>query len=155
MSNNPYAPPNSRVEDVQVTSLPRTRPPQILLAIRLAAIGYVLGLVSIVLSWDYYSTLQSTAALVGNQLFTAAIMFWIYYKIYVGRNWARIVLLVFSVIGTAMMFSSMVMNVLLAAPMIAKVQMAIGLLINVTVLWLLFVSPGRHWFSKTPEGAAA
>jgi hypothetical protein len=155
MSDNPYAPPNSRVEDAQVTGLPGTRPSQIVLAIRLAAIAYGLGLVGILVSWDYYSKLQSTGSLVVNQLFSAALMIWIYYKIYVGRNWARIVLLVFSLIGTATMLSSVVMNLLLAAPAIAKVQMVVGVLVNLTVLWLLFLSPGRRWFSKTSGGSAA
>jgi hypothetical protein len=155
MSDNPYAPPNSRVEDAQATGLPGTRPWQIVLAVRLAAIAYGLGLVGILLSWDYYSKLQSTGSLVLNQLFSVALMVWIYYKIFVGRNWARIVLLVFFLIGTGTMLTSVVMNLLLAAPTIAKVQMVVGVLINLIVLWLLFLSPGRRWFGKTPGGSTA
>jgi hypothetical protein len=90
-----------------------------------------------------------------SQLISLLLMFWIYYKIYVGRNWARITLLVFSVLGTAMTLSPTVLNVLATAPTIAKVQALVAQAFNVAELWLLFFSPGRHWFRRSQGGPVA
>ena len=116
----------------------------------LAAIGYGLGLISILLSWDYYSRLQQAVSVfIGTQLISLLLTFWIYYKIYVGRNWARITLLVLSVLGTVMTLSPTVLNVLTTAPTIAKVQAFVAQAFNLAELWLLFFSPGRHWFRRS------
>jgi len=124
------------------------RPKQIMAAIWLAVIGYALGLIVIFVSWDYYSSLQSMGAFIGGQLVSLMLMIWIYYKVYVGRNWARIVLLVFSILGALAMANRVVMDVLATAPTIAKVQMFVGLGLNVTILWLLFFTPARQWFRR-------
>jgi len=149
MSDNPYAPPKALVDDPVLSQPTMDRPKQVVIAIWLAAIGYVLGLLVMFLSWDYYSRLQSTGMFIGSQLFSLAIMVWIYYKIYVGRNWARIVLLVFSILGGLAILNRAVMDLLAAAPAIAKVQMYVGLGLNAAILWLLFFSPARQWFRRS------
>jgi hypothetical protein len=138
--------------DAEPEQTPMARPTQITTAIWLAAISYVMGLVVVLFSWDYYSRLQTMGAFLGSQLFSLFILIWIYYKIYVGRNWARIVLLVFSVIGVLMTVNGAVMDLLAAAPTIAKVQMFVGLGLSGVILWLLFFSPGRHWFRRSKAG---
>ncbi len=102
---------------------------------QLAAINYVLGLAVLVLSWDYYSRLQSTGALIFGQALSLALLAWLYSNVYAGRNWARITLLVLSSIGMVFTFNQAVVTLLKAAPPIAKVQMVIGLLANVAALW--------------------
>lgn len=149
MSDNPYAPPKALVDDPVLSQPIMDRPRQVVTAIWLAAIGYGLGLLVMFLSWDYYSKLQSTGMFIGSQLFSLAIMVWIYYKIYVGRNWARIVLLVFSILGGLAILNRAVMDLLAAAPAIAKVQMYVGLGLNAAILWLLFFSPARQWFRRS------
>ena len=149
MSDNPYAPPKSLVEDAAPPQIQMMRPSQVVTAIWLAVIGYCMGVIVIFLSWDYYSKLQTVGALVWNQLFTVCLLAWIYYKIYMGRNWARITLLVFSVLGALFTFSGVVIRVLAAAPPLAKVQMFVGIALNVAILWLLFFSPGRYWFRRS------
>ncbi len=64
-------------------------------------------------------------------------------------------LLVFSVLGSLISLSSVFMNIVAAAPMLAKVQMLIGVALNVAVLWLLFSSPGKEWFQKAPQKTVA
>jgi len=149
MSDNPYAPPKSLVEDAAPPQIQMMRPSQVVTAIWLAVIGYCMGVIVIFLSWDYYSKLQTVGALVWNQLFTVCLLAWIYYKIYMGRNWARITLLVLSVLGALFTLSGVVMKVLAAAPPLAKVQMFVGIALNVAILWLLFFSPGRYWFRRS------
>ena len=148
MNDNPYAPPKALVADTVPTQAPMARPKQVVTAIWLAVIGYGLGLIVIFLSWDYYSRLQSLGVFIGSQLFSLILMLWIYYKVYVGRNWARIVLLVLSILGALAVANRAVMDLLAAAPPIVKVQMFVGLGLNAAVLWLLFFSPGRQWFRR-------
>ena len=149
MSDNPYAPPKALVDDPALSQPTMDRPSQVMTAIWLAAIGYGLGLIVIFVSWDYYSKLQSVGAFIIGQTISLLIMVWIYYKIYLGRNWARIVLLVFAILGGLMILNKAVMDLLAAAPAIAKVQMYVGLGLNAAILWLLFFSPARHWFRRT------
>lgn len=149
MSDNPYAPPKALVDDPVLSQPTMERPRQVVIAIWLAAIGYGLGLLVMSLSWDYYSKLQSMGMFIGSQLFSLTIMVWIYYKIYVGRNWARIVLLVFSILGGLAILNRAVVDLLAAAPTIAKVQMYVGLGLNAAILWLLFFSPARQWFRRS------
>ena len=155
MSDNPYAPPRSSVDDAALPQVTQVRPDQVVLAIRLAAINYGLGLVGILVSWEYFSKLQPIGSLIFNQLFSLALSVWIYYKIYKGRNWARITLLVLFALGSVMTLSGLVRNLLMAAPVIAKVQMIVGIGIGLAILWLLFISPGRRWFRRTPGEAVA
>lgn len=155
MSDNPYAPPRSSVGDAAPSQVTQVRPDQIGLAIRLAAINYGLGLVAIAVSWEYFSRLQPIGSLIFNQLFSLALSVWIYYKIYVGRNWARITLLVLFSLGSFMTLSSLVRELLMAAPVVAKVQMVVGMGIGLAILWLLFISPGRHWFRRARGEAVA
>jgi multisubunit Na+/H+ antiporter MnhG subunit len=148
MSENPYAPPSARVDDVVPSGAPRVRPPQIMLAIQLAAANYVLGLVVILVTWDYYSRVQSPTSTVIGQVVGLLIAVWFYYKIYQGRNWARIVLLVLTIIGILASLSSIFRAVLAVAPTIVKVQMGLGWVISLAIIYLLFFSPGKTWFQK-------
>lgn len=148
MSENPYAAPSSRVEDTAPAQENPVRPKEVVLVIQLAAANYLLGLVMFFVFWDYFSSLQSTRSFVLNQAVSLALLFWIYYKIYVGRNWARIVLLVFSGIGILASASTVFRNILAAAPLVVRIEMGLSILINLVILWLLFVSPGRHWFVR-------
>jgi hypothetical protein len=157
MTENRYAPPAARVEDVQLPSgdalIEKERPPQILFAIKLAAAGYVMGLIVMIICWEYYAVLQSVSATILTQVISLALGVWFYSKIHQGRNWARITLLVFSMIGLLMYSTQGVATLLKAAPALVKAQMAIGLVINFWTLWLLFLSPGREWFRKPKRTA--
>lgn len=150
MSDNPYAPPKTHVVDSDPALVPMERPNEIMAAIWLAFINYGLGVVVVLLSWDYYSKLQTLGGFLGSQAFSLAILCWLYYKIYVGRNWARMVVLVFMAIGIVVTTNRTVMSVMESAPMLAKIQMGVGFALSLVVLWLLFVSRGRHWFKRTP-----
>jgi hypothetical protein len=146
MSDNRYAPPTAPVQEVVPERMLTVRPREIVWAVQLAVVGYLLGLVLMFVSWDYFSKLQSMGSLISNQVISLGISVWLYFKIWAGRNWARITLLVFSLLGALMAFSSLFMNLLAAAPMIFKVEMYVGFGINLVILWLLFMSPGKEWF---------
>jgi amino acid transporter len=155
MNYNPYTPPKARVEDVLPPQVGKTRPRQIVIAMQLAAVNFVLGMVTFALSWQYFSKLQTSGQMITHQLLGLALLTWIYYKIYMGRNWARITQLVLVILGALVMGLPPAMHVLTAAPLIAKSSMVISLGVNIAVLWLLFLSPGRIWFQKPPGKVVA
>jgi hypothetical protein len=155
MNENPYAPPKARVDDAQAVSPSATRPPQVSLAIKLWAANYCLGLLMLVGYWDHFANLQPAGSLLFNQVFSLALSAWLYYKIYLGRNWARITLLVMAVFGGAMTASGTVRGIVSAMPTPVKVQMLVSVGFNCVVLWLLFFSAGRRWFAAPKQTSAA
>jgi hypothetical protein len=147
VSGNPYAPPKAEVEVAAQAESFAERPREIVWVIQLAVLNYVLGLISMAVAWDYFARLQPLKSTIISQVFTLVIMFWLYYKIFQGRNWARIVWLVFSLLGLAIMpFTYQLLD---AAPGVIKLQMLIGFAFTLAIMWLLFFSPGKHWFRRT------
>jgi hypothetical protein len=137
---------------VTLTSNSEARPVEITNAIRLVGLNFLIGWSAMLISWDYFTRLYSSPTwLITNQVLSTAILVWIYYKIYQGRNWARIVLAVMSVLGFAMYFNSTFTDLLASMPTVAKASTAVGVVVNLSVLWLLFFSKGRHWFQKQPS----
>src|SRR5262245_33135722 len=123
MNQNPYAPPQAAVADAPEGHVIE-RPSQVGLVIKLAVINYLLGIVCITFSWSYYKNLQSLGSLIGGQVVTIALGVWLYYKIYQGRNWARIVLLVLTIIG--LLFLPLTLPLIKAAPLFVKLQTVVG-----------------------------
>lgn len=147
--DNRYSPPKSAVADITPEHAAlKERPQQIVLAMRLVIGSYVIGLLSMVIDWDYYVSLQPLSKTVIRQLITTALLAWLYWKVYLGRNWARIVLLVSAVLGLLMIFSGPGVRLMAAAPITARILMWFSTGITLVVLWLLFLSPGREWFRK-------
>ena len=155
MNENPYRPPNARVADAQSEAPLGVPPRQVTLAIKLWAVSYCLGLFSIAIYWDYFTSLQPAGSVLFNQAFSLAISAWLYYKIYRGRNWARITLLVMAIFGFAISASGTFRSMVSAMPMPIKVQMLLSVGVNLLVLWLLFFSAGRRWFSTARQAPAA
>jgi hypothetical protein len=146
VNENPYAPPKAEVELVELGRAAIERPREIIWAIWLAVLNYLVGLVTIVIAWDYFSRLQSMLPMILSQVFALVIMYWLYYKIFQGRNWARITWLVFSLFGLVMMpFSYQLLE---SAPGVLRVQALIGVGVSLAIIWLLFFSPGKRWFSR-------
>ncbi len=148
MHENPYAPPKSVVEDAPLVLDEQTRPSQVVLAVRLAAVNYVFGLAGLVLNWAYLSALSSIPRTIFQQAVSLAVTLWIFYKIYHRRNWARIVHLVLTSLGVLVLLITPVRVLIFAAPTTRKMSLLIAVVINIVILWLLFGSPGRLWFRK-------
>jgi hypothetical protein len=154
MTENPYAAPKAPVSDIEQASVARVRPPQIKLVIQLAVANYLLGIGVVIANWQFYSQRGGVAAFVASQAAGLALAGWFYYKIWQGRNWARIVLLVFSLIGMALTLTSFYRSALAAMPTGVRWMSIVGVVFSIAVLYLLFLSPGRAWFAKrTPDGA--
>ncbi|HYM36520.1 MAG TPA: hypothetical protein VET48_14065 [Steroidobacteraceae bacterium] len=148
MDDNRYAPPKSAVADLPVADATDIRPVQVIYAVKLWAVSYIVGLLVLAANWDYYSKLQPISSLIFGQVLSLALVGWLYYKIYVGRNWARITWLVLVIFGGAMTLSATVRNMVSEMPFAAKAHMLIAVGIDGVILWLLFFSPGRTWFRR-------
>ena len=142
-----YSPPKSPVADITPTQGPLRQPPrQIVLAIQLAVASYCLRLLAVIVSWDYYFRLQPVVMIVLTLGFSFVVSVWLYWKIYSGRNWARITLLVFTGVGVLAIVGGGLGRFMATVSIVAKISTFVGTGITFVVLWLLFLTPGREWF---------
>ena len=160
MSDNPYTPPNSRVDECVLPWAQQVRPGQVLTALWLGAATCAEGLVVQIVSRAYDPNVQATGLAIAFQVFLLVLSVWVYYKIYAGRNWARVTLLVLFVVGPLLdaitvLYYEMFLGVVIAMPVIAKVQLIVKVLLDLAILWLLFISPGRHWFRRVSKPLVA
>ncbi|MCG3123218.1 MAG: hypothetical protein GIKADHBN_01628 [Phycisphaerales bacterium] len=155
MTHNPYAAPEAPLQDPGHEAPIRTRPKPIALVLQLAVVNYVIGAVTTVVAWDFFAPMQSIGRASISQLVSLAFATWVYYKIYKGRNWARVLLLTFWIVGVAVSFTSTVQNLMSGAPWIVKAQLVLSFGISLAIICLLFTSPGRDWFRKSSSGRVA
>ena len=149
MTDNPYAAPKSPVSDIEDDGRPAVRPPQVVWAIRLLIFSYLFGVSVIIMNWNYYEALQAVGKTIFGQAVGIAIGAWIYYKVWQGRNWARITLLVFTVLGILGWIAVRITGITANAPAMIRASSIVGLIISVVVVWLLFFSPGKAWFRRS------
>ena len=147
--------PKATAADIEPAAHPLERPPQVVLAVKLAWAGIILGLSALAVSWEYYSSLGSTTSMVLGQGFGVLIALWIYYKIYVGRNWARVLYLVLVIVGLLIFINGAARGAILAAPPIARFSSVLNLALNLAVIWLVFTPPGGAWFKRARRAPAA
>src|SRR5262245_21125810 len=110
MSDNPYAPPKAVVSDAP--ELPRVRSRAVKIAVALLWIELALVLVGWVLASDItVGTLEAEYKFLTDvfMVIMVAVSVWINIKVWQGRNWARIVALVLTVLAlpTLLQFTAM------------------------------------------------
>ena len=130
-------------------SAPAERPPKILTAIKLLWLRLAMGLLAVALSWSYYTRTQSPITVIVFQVIGAAVFLWVCGKIYAGRNWARILLLISWLLIVAGSLTPVAWRVYIAMPMVPRTTAVLGVLIEAYVLWVLFISPAKVWFRKS------
>jgi len=143
---NPFAPPQSKVEDLpqhgELSNRPSERPSQVKLAFGLLVGSVALGVL------NYISTGMQDSSLVS--LFVLAFVFGLAAAIRSGKNWARIVFLVSYLTGLPSLF--------FASALIAqggKLFFAVfccQTLLQGLALWLVFRKPGSAWFKRAKSG---
>ena len=155
MVNNPYAPPSAAISLVEVLNLPRVRPAEVRRAVQLLWLSYGLGLLSVAWSWSYYTARQSVTAVILQRALGMVIAIWLYGKLYQGRNWARVLTLVTTILGMLSILTPPVWKTLVALPVFSWVVVLINYVIYSYALWLFFTSPGKEWFRKRSEPSGA
>jgi hypothetical protein len=146
---------NTDVADISGEGASQERPAQVALALKLAIIGLALGALAASLSWRQLGSFVITPRLVATQALTLVLVAWVYYNIYVGRNWARILLLAVAITGPFIYLNDAMRTMLLEAPAIAKVSHVVNACISIAVLYLLFTRPGSTWFKRQRRAPAA
>lgn len=142
MSHDPYAPPNSNVE-LPHDVAPKERPTEVKIAVVLMLASVAISLVTSIIDWRVTTEDLSPAVLVLGEVFVLTLSLWLTYKIWGGRNWARIVLLVLSLVGWPMVLVELP-ETFWVTP-VSGAGAVLQFILDVASLYLVFI-PGGHWF---------
>ena len=148
MARNPYEPPRSPVSDSASRGVP---PKQVIWSVWLMRISLVVGYASLLLVQDITIEMgdvpaENRTATVGFFFFvlalTALVYLWLIQSVKNGRNWARMVMLVLTVLGIGSMLLGGE-----EAPPLMRAFSVLDTVIDVTAMVLLFRAPGSAWFA--------
>lgn len=145
MNDNRYAPPNARVADLSTSPAVAAAPATLQLATRLLWASLAIGLVNSALDWTYLSSAAPMNIVIGILTFTFVVIGLLIYNVGRGRNWARIVLLVFAIIGLPSL-TQLPAN-FARSPLSGSLSL-LQTVIQFTALYIMFVTSARHAFSK-------
>lgn len=147
MNDNRYAPPKALVADSTMTADERSEigGPALRLAARLLWGGISLGLLSTVLSWNDLTANAPQGAMVGVLTFTFSILALLTYNIGRARNWARIVMLVFMILGLPSLAG--LPAIFQRAPLLASLSV-VQTVIQLSAMGIVFFSSARYAFRK-------
>ena len=143
MTHNPYSAPRSAVTDTPLP--PKERPRVVVIAVALLWTEVALGLLNSLLDWEYLNADTPAAFVLIVQGVFVALSVLINVMIWRGRNWARIVALVLTILGVAG-YAPQIGADFARAPLMAVLGM-VELLLDIIALYLVFV-PGRQWFAR-------
>jgi hypothetical protein len=122
------------------------RPSQVSKAVLLLSISLGLGQVTSVLLRPHLPH-DGQALFVG--ILTVTLLAWLTYKIWVGRNWARIAFAALFALGS-LLYIPMLIKFFNFSPLAGSINLVQSLL-QLVALYLLFTEPGRGWFKvKAP-----
>jgi hypothetical protein len=146
MDSNPYAPPKALVTDSQVEAEPiHQRPTTVRVAVWLLWVTLAVSVVSSAVRIKGATVPAAMNYALGLLIFNAVLSIWLYLKIAAGRNWARIVWMVWFLLGatlTAAMFLTVLKQYSWNA--LARIQ---GLL-QIVVFVLLLTPSAARWFKR-------
>ena len=146
---NPYSPPAAAVGDAGTESRPM--PGAVRRALILYAVSFVWGLALMLVARPAGDERHAELSAVANAVavgFVVTIGAWLFWKISAGRNWARIVLLVLTILSVPSSFFE-ILQLAPSRPFIAGLKL-IEQGMDIGVLYLLFF-PGRDYFKPAPR----
>jgi hypothetical protein len=110
-----------------------------------------LGILNSALLWPYLISKASVGFILTVQIATFAIFGALTYQIWLGRNWARITVLLLGLLGLPSYIPTLrtFLSVSFVAGFISLLQMAL----QVAALYLIFAKPGRSWFRRNASVA--
>jgi len=148
MSHNPYTPPAAVVAD-SPEAVQRVRPPSIKVAVWLFWIALGIELFVWTQAWSDVNAGMISGVRYLGMLIGALIPVWFYLKIRQGRNWARITVLVITLVRVVVVIAPMLKDWRLHYFMDRTTFFALILeqVAIYTALFLVFV-PGREWFKR-------
>lgn len=144
MARNPYSAPRTEVADVSPDP-PMARPRVVVVAVILLWTEFVLGIVDTVLDWKSIRAQEYYQVSIAFGVVLMGVSVWIYWKIWQGRNWARIVALVL-VAMTVLGFATQISESFARSALISTLY-CLELLLDLVAMYLVFF-PGRRWFAR-------
>ena len=148
MDNDRYAPPTARVADTPPRD-PASRPRQVTLAVRLLWASLLLALPSFYIAMDHAPEDASNGVIIVVQIILMALAGYLNLCIGQGRNWARIVALILTVLSLLMVF-------FLPTPpdetVIEQLINGVSSVLDVVAMVLIFTQPGASWFNGAARG---
>lgn len=128
-------------------------PTEIINSIKLWVVNYLIGLALTIFYWnDFFKIYGNITPLLVNQILISLIIALLLYKIYQGKNWARIIWLIALMIGLIFSFGSVLNSTFL--PIILKIHAFISILLNIFIFYVVFISPSKSWFSRNSKKTA-
>lgn len=146
-SNSLYAPPQARVADPEPEQI-TARPQQVLTAVWLLWISFGIGALNRSLIYPLVTGTSVSSipiAVVGTAI-AILVTLWISRKVLLGRNWMRIMCMVFFVFGLLM--TPFTWKIMFHGSADLMIVYGIQSTIQAIFLWLLFTKPGSDWFRK-------
>jgi hypothetical protein len=149
---NPYTPPNAPVRDIESAPL-GPRPRVVNVALALLAIEFLVTLPGLLTIWRQFSRAEMSGLSFILLIALKAIFVWIWIAIARGRRWARIALLILTVLGlfNVMTAFSAMLNlpegIKLTYDLVQVAYLIVPVVLNCVVVYLLFF-PGRQWFAN-------
>jgi hypothetical protein len=156
VTHNPYSPPTADVADMAIIR-PAKMPLQVLWAVRALwasiILNFVVAIVDLIIQMTSGDALDIPGLLrsVISTIIWTLIGKWFTGKIAAGRNWARILMLIFTLPGFAgivALYAYFRPSYLNQFGVIDFVSEGSQQLLAVVALWLVFISPGRYWFRQ-------
>jgi hypothetical protein len=145
MERNEYSPPSAPVFDIPNPDVPSDRPRQVSIAAMLLYASLALGVgTSVILAPRVVLSGPAWIIQVCGQVLTVIVIVWLTYKIWKGRNWARITFAVITSVGYVFY-----VPILMKMFRLSSVAGSINLLqsvLQLAALYLVFSRPGRAWF---------
>jgi hypothetical protein len=147
MARDPrYAPPATEVADPPLVPALPSRPRQVQIAVALLWLSLALGIPEAILSTRQVEGDGMGAAFAVVMLLVFGLVGFLTLKVYQGRNWARIAMLVLTVLSVIMMlFPSDESRA--EGPMLQGLYL-FDVLIEVVAMYLVFSKPGSLWFKR-------
>jgi len=143
MTDNPYEPPKSEVEDASPRRLLAARPKAILQAIALLWISSGLGFAG-----SLSEVKDSQGALIFSALVMAALAVALSVGIWKGRNWARIMYLILVLLSLTNLVSTWGLTERLQFEVALE---AVSFVADAGSFFLMFTPPGASWFQSPAE----
>jgi hypothetical protein len=145
---NPFAPPTAPVADVSPVGSQLARPRQVAVAV---------SMLSISIAAHFFKLIDAIHVIDGPAI--AALAFpllsaWLTYKIWQGRNWARVTIAAITFFGAAvtglLLFLQQYYSVTYLAPEGHTIRL-IHAVLRFGAVAFLFADPGRRWFQRPAE----
>lgn len=123
------------------------RPQSVRLAMNFLWLSLAIGVLKLLMELPYLRALAPAAFANLVLIIVFAFFLFLIFKIYAGRNWARITFLVLFVLGILPTLPT-VLGEFARSPLIGTLSVVqVGL--QIYALFLLFTKPGSAWFRKT------